>query len=104
MESKLQPLEVYGRLCASLLHKIRSCVRMITMEIDDDYSKIGLFCYLDQDPQEIDYELMEDALVLFCAADDFLMIKYNITIELSSGALMDLYAGRHILYARFEQD
>jgi hypothetical protein len=104
MERKLNPLEVYGRLCGSLLHKIRGCVRMITMEIDDDYSKIELFCYLDQDPEAIDYELMDDALEFFCAVDNFLMTKYNITIELSSQTLMELSAGRDVLYARYEQD
>jgi hypothetical protein len=103
MEKKLKPLELYGRLCGSLLHKIRGCVRMITIEIDDDYSKIELFCYLDKDPEEIDYELMEDALVFFCAADDFLMTKYNITIHSSSRSLKELYADRQILYARYEQ-
>lgn len=86
----------------SLFYKIAAHMRMITMDFNGDRSKFKLYCYTDSQPQDRDKELMEEAGALFIAVSDLIESDVEVIVEQSLKPWKELYAGRHILFARYE--
>jgi hypothetical protein len=77
---------------------------MITIEYDSEYTKMKLFCYVDTEPEAIDTELMEDAVDLFIAVSGLVTTNVSVEVERSTKPWDELYAGRNIIYARYEPE
>jgi hypothetical protein len=102
MKKEYSDRDIEYLMYTSLFYKIRANVRMITMEFYADRSMFKLFCYVDNEPQDMDKELMEEAAALFIAVSDLIESDVQVIVERSLKPWMELYGGRHILFARYE--
>lgn len=92
-----------------LLYQIRPNVRTIYMEYEQEPRGIKLFVYLDTDPEEEDFDLMENVKLLFISYDGLLLIGFDTIIERSNEPFEKIYTKEklankkmHMLYARYE--